>query len=99
MKTSRKFKLIKNLTITLCCSIFTANLMASPLSDAKSAGFVKEMPDGYVATQGRASADIGALVENINQRRKAAYAKIARQNDLTVRQVGRESYTKRHPGN
>ncbi|MDK1023531.1 MAG: DUF1318 domain-containing protein [Gammaproteobacteria bacterium] len=99
MKTSSKLKLIKGLTIALCCGVFTANLMASPLADAKNAGHVKEMPDGYVATQGSASADIGALVKSINQRRKTAYEKIAKQHGIAVDQVGRESYTKRHPGN
>jgi uncharacterized protein YdbL (DUF1318 family) len=97
MKTSSKLKLAKNLTITFCCTIFAFHLMASPLSDAKSAGLVKEVPDGYVVALGTATPEIDALVKDINQRRKAAYAKIAKQTGITVEQVGQESYTKRHP--
>ena len=97
MKSSSKLKLIKNLTIAFCCSIFTVNLMASPLSDAKSAGLVKEVPSGYIAAVGRATPDIGALVKDINERRKVAYEKIATETGITVEQVGQESYIKRHP--
>ena len=97
MKSSSKLKLIKNLTIAFCCAIFTVNLMASPLSDAKSAGLVKEVSNGYIAAVGRATPDIGALVKDINERRKAAYEKIATETGITVEQVGQESYIKRHP--
>ena len=97
MKTSSKLKLIRNLTIAFCCATFTLNLMASPISDAKSAGLVKEVASGYVATVGKASAQTVALVKDINNRRKTAYEKIAKQTGISAAQVGQESYTKRHP--
>ncbi len=98
MKSLSKLKLIKKLTLAICCVTFTASLIASPLSDARNAGLVKELPTGYVTGQGKVSAKIAALVKDINQRRKAAYEKIAKQHGVEVDQVGRESYAKRHPG-
>jgi uncharacterized protein YdbL (DUF1318 family) len=97
MKTSSKLTLIRNLTIALCCTIVSINLPASPLSDAKEAGLVKEVPTGYIVAIGKASPATAALVNDINQRRKAAYEKIAKQTGITVAQVGQESYIKRHP--
>jgi uncharacterized protein YdbL (DUF1318 family) len=97
MKTSSKLKLIRNLTIAFCCAIFTFNLMASPLSDAKNAGLIIEVPSGYIVAVGKASGQTAVLVKDINKRRKAAYEKIAKQTGISVKQVGQESFTKRHP--
>ncbi|HIG42630.1 MAG: DUF1318 domain-containing protein [bacterium] len=71
---------------------------ASPLDDARSAGQVVETADGYVrATDaaGSVPADIQALVNDINKRRKAAYSDIAKKNGISVAQVGAESYKRR----
>ena len=77
--------------------LLTASATASPLSDARDAGAVKELPTGFVTSQGIVSADINKLVKDVNTRRRAAYQKIAKKNKLTVEQVGRESYAKRYP--
>jgi hypothetical protein len=98
MKTSSKLTIIRNLTVSFCCILFAANLMASPLSDAREAGFIKELSNGYVASKGKVTATIEALVKTVNQRRKTAYQNIAKQNGLSVQQVGQESYAKRYPG-
>ena len=85
----------------LLAIIFTALLsissFASPLSDAKAAGLVKELTNGYIAAVGKADKNTAALVADINKRRKAAYAKIAAKNNISVEQVGIESYKRRNP--
>lgn len=62
---------------------------ADQLDDAKDAGQIGERPDGYVAAvEQRPSADIEALVETINNKRRLAYAKIAASENVPVEQVG-----------
>jgi uncharacterized protein YdbL (DUF1318 family) len=97
MKTLNKLRPIRILTAAFCCAMFAFNLMASPLSAAKDAGLIKEVPNGYITAVGKASAATDVLVKDINQRRKAAYEKIAKQTGIKAAQVGQESYTKRHP--
>jgi uncharacterized protein YdbL (DUF1318 family) len=89
--------LIRKVILVFCLMITSFSLSASPLSDARDAGLVSELPSGYVASTGQASADIIKLVEDVNSKRKAAYEKIAKKNGLTVEQVGQESYRVRHP--
>lgn len=69
---------------------------ASPLDDARKAGQVTEMPNGYVMANGNVPSDVNALVTDINKRRREAYEKIAKKNGIPVKQVASESYAKRH---
>lgn len=84
------------LLLALSLGLSTASY-ASPLSDARAAGSIKELTSGYIAATGKASAATIILIKDINKRRKAAYNKIAQKNNLTVEQVGIESYKKRNP--
>jgi uncharacterized protein YdbL (DUF1318 family) len=68
---------------------------AAPLDDAKRAGYVIEIPTGYVEATPEAPASTKALVEDINKRRRQAYERIGQRNDITADQVGVESYRKR----
>lgn len=62
---------------------------AGQLDDAKDAGQIGERPDGYVAAVGpNPSADIEALVETVNDKRRLAYAKIAASEKVPIEQVG-----------
>lgn len=59
------------------------------LMAAKAAGKIGERPDGLVGAVGDApAADMLQLVAEINQQRRAQYAKIAAQNGATAEQVG-----------
>lgn len=84
-----------------CCliliAIFCLPLQASPLEDARAAGQVIENPDGYVrANPEGVPANVQALVDDINERRKDAYTKIAQKNGVSVTDVATESYRKRN---
>lgn len=55
----------------------------------KAAGKIGERPDGLVGAVGDApAADVLQLVAQVNQQRRAQYAKIAAQNGTTADQVG-----------
>ena len=71
---------------------------ASPLDDARSAGQIVELASGYVQATSSAPAATKALAADVNKKRKAAYAKIAKKNGVTVEQVAAESYRKRTGG-
>ena len=81
--------------IMLLTSFMSMELIASPLDDARAAGQIIETSDGYVKARSGVPADITALAADINKRRRDAYTKIAKQNGLTAKQVGEESYKKR----
>lgn len=92
-----KFKLIRFTPMLLTLLLLASASWASPFSDAKAAGLVLEQPDGFVVSKEGAAPNIQKLVLDVNKRRKAAYKKIADKNGVSVEQVGRESYLKRHP--
>ena len=54
---------------------------------ARSAGQVGEQPDGYIGIVGAGSADLRALVSNINIQRKSAYTQKASASGATVEQM------------
>ncbi len=54
---------------------------------ARAAGQVGEQPDGYLGVVGAGSADLRALVSNINIQRKAAYTQKAQASGATVEQL------------
>ena len=93
-----KYSTIKPFLIgLLACWALAGAVNASPLSDARDAGLIKELPNGFVATQGQVSSEIEAIAKEVNDRRREAYEEIAKRNNLTVEQVGQESYAKRYP--
>jgi len=54
---------------------------------ARSAGQVGEQPDGYLGIVGAGSAELRALVGNINIQRKAKYTQSAQASGATVEQM------------
>ena len=60
---------------------------ADGLDDAKRSGLVGETPRGYIAPVKAPSADVTRLVNDINQRRRAAYEDIAKKNGIPIQQV------------
>jgi len=63
--------------------------MASPLDDARSAGYIGERPDGYVGlVDPNAPASVKALVDQVNAQRRAKYESLASEQGVPVEQVG-----------
>ena len=66
------------LPIIVALSLFTSAAFALDLATAKSQGMVKETASGYLIAV-KKSGDVTALVKDINNRRKAAYQKLAKE--------------------
>ena len=74
------------------------------LEEAKTQGMVGEQPDGYVGVvPPGASADVQALVNDINQKRRQTYEDIARRNATKLEAVemlaGKTAIDNTKPGN
>lgn len=69
--------------------LFTAgSVHAIELGEAKSAGLVGETLEGYLAAVNSSpSAEVAALVEDVNAKRRAEYERIAKANDIDVAEV------------
>jgi len=71
---------------TLLATAFTAN--AADLGSAKGAGAIGEREDGYIGFVSESPADdVRALVQSINDQRRAEYERIAAANGITREQV------------
>lgn len=80
----------KFIAIALLCAtaLFNAPAHADALSDAKTAGQIGEMPDGYLGmVSDNASSSVKALVDEVNAKRKAEYEKIAAKNGQALNVV------------
>jgi len=63
-------------------------VLADQLADAKKAGSVGERPDGYLGVVGGgAGAEVKALVEEINGKRREKYGAIAKKRGTSVEAV------------
>jgi uncharacterized protein len=72
----------------LAVGLCFGSALAGPLDDAKAAGLVGERIDGYLGVvDSGASADVKALVEQINAERRAKYAEIAQKQGAPVQAV------------
>jgi uncharacterized protein YdbL (DUF1318 family) len=66
----------------------SSSVLADPLDDAKRAGSVGERPDGYLGAVGEgAGAEVEALVDEINGKRRERYSEIARKNGTRLEAV------------
>ena len=87
MRTSiRFFILAAALLVAAPALALTLNQAMGALPEAKSAGLLRERPDGYVGVvtpQGNA-ADIAKL---INEARRAEYQRLAKENGIALRDV------------
>jgi uncharacterized protein YdbL (DUF1318 family) len=62
--------------------------LADQLDDAKKAGSVGERPDGYLGVVGEdAGAEVKALVEEINEKRRESYREIAEKRGTSLEAV------------
>ena len=87
---------------TLLVALMPTMSWAATLPEAKAAGMVGEMPDGYLGVV-KASPEAEALVADINAKRKAAYEGIASKTGQAVEIVeklaGEKALNKTEPGN
>jgi len=70
---------------------------AANLDQAKQRGMVCELPTGYLKATNSATADVQAMVNNINAKRKQEYSRIANEHGVTPEQVGKLTAQKLEP--
>ena len=93
------------LAVTAALSLLIAAAAhADPLDDAKASGTVGERTDGMLGlVKADAPADVQALVQSVNAKRKQSYASIAKKNGTTPQAVallaGQKAIEKTAPGN
>ena len=90
------------LALTLCAvPAFTSTAFALSLQQAKQQGLVGEQPNGYLAAV-QPSAEVTALVNQINSERRKRYQSIAKKNGTALQSVeqlaGRAAIQKTAPG-
>ena len=93
------------IVLAMSCTMMAAGASSAWSADihtAKSAGQIGEQLDGYLGVVGAATEDIRALVQDINQKRKAVYQDIASKNGVTLQAVenmaGKKAIQKTEPG-
>ena len=67
--------------------------LAQSLEEAKANGIIGEKSDGYIGfVQDNASPELVALVNDVNRQRRARYAEIAQQNNISINEVAQLAY-------
>jgi uncharacterized protein YdbL (DUF1318 family) len=88
MKNNYAVKLLTALTFCLWFAAVPVN--AADLGQAKAAGLVGELMNGYLGlVDGKASADVKAMVDSINAQRRAEYQRIAAKNAVPAEEVAK----------
>lgn len=90
-----------SIVLMLAFAMFATSAWALDLQDAKAQGLVGEQLNGYLGAV-KPSAEVNALVADINARRKAMYQEIAQRNGTSVLAVeklaGQKAIEKTLPG-
>lgn len=81
----------------LLASLAMTGALAANLDQAKQRGMVCELPTGYLKATAGATADVQAMVTNINGKRKQEYGRIAREHGVTPDQVAKLTAKKLSP--
>lgn len=88
MKNKYAMKLLAALTVCLWFAAMPVD--AADLGQAKAAGLVGELMNGYLGlVDGNASADVKAMVDSINAQRRAEYQRIAAKNGVPAEEVAK----------
>jgi len=77
--------------LALAAALFLAFLTpahAQSLDQAKNQGMVCEQPTGFLQATGSASPEVKKMIQDINNRRRAEYARIAEEHGVTPKEVG-----------
>ena len=96
------YRLLAIFVVSLAVAgINTGTAWSADLQAAKVAGQVGEQPDGYLGIVNHGPG-VAALVQNINQKRRAIYQNIARDNGASLQAVeqlaGKKAIEKTAPG-
>ena len=84
---------MKKLITTLAMMLFLQNAWAIDIGDAKAQGLVGEANSGYLAAvQSPASAEVRALIAEVNAKRKESFEDTAQKTGATVAQVAFRFY-------
>lgn len=97
-------KVLIGMLLALVTTLIAVPAWAMSLDAAKSQGLVGEMASGYLgAVAPSASADVAALISDINAKRRAKYAEIAAKNGTSLAAVealaGKKAVEETAPGN
>jgi len=85
-------KMILQVSVML---LLAMSAFAATLEEAKSAGQIGEKQDGYIGlVHNNVPADVVALVQSVNAQRRARYEQIARENGISVLDVGKLAFTR-----
>ena len=83
----------KKIFVALGLLLLLNNAWAINIQDAKEQGLIGEANTGYIAAvRSPASAEVRALIANVNSKRKAAFASTAQKTGATVAQVANRFY-------
>ncbi|MEO5366517.1 MAG: YdbL family protein [Magnetococcus sp. WYHC-3] len=83
MNRTRILPLLAIVALTLCAT----PALAMSFKEAKSAGMVVEQPDGYAAPAPGAPADLAGVIRETNDKRRAAYQQMAREQGVPLNVV------------
>jgi len=84
---------MRKIFVALGLLLLLHNAWAIGIQDAKEQGLVGEAKSGFIAAvQTPVSAEVRALIADVNGKRKAAFAKTARKTGTTVAQVANRFY-------
>lgn len=84
---------MKKIVAAIGLLLLLQNAWAIDIRDAKAQGLVGEANTGYLAAvQSPASAEVRALIANVNAKRKARFNETARKTGATVPQVAYRFY-------
>ena len=72
---------------------FSLNTFALELKEARSSGKVKELATGYIEATD-SSAEVTALVKEVNAKRKKHYEKVAKKNGTSIDVVSQKAAEK-----
>ena len=87
-QSSGKRSVVTWLAAFACSVAFALSAWGADLGSAKEQGLIGEQPNGYLGlVRNDASADIRALVDDVNAKRKAQYQRIADQQGTLVSEV------------
>lgn len=81
----------------LILALLSPGVFAADLDQAKQRGMVCELPTGFLRAEGSAPGDVSAMVQNINDKRKQEYARIASEHGVTPEDVGKLTAQKLTP--
>ena len=84
---------MKKILATIFLALFIQSAWAIDIDTAKNQGLVGEANSGYIAAVKQpASAEVQALIRDVNAKRRAQFERTAARNNITLAQVANRFY-------